>query len=113
MRTLNKALGYDKLIKAEDMLSEFLSEGKAAEMGVKFSDVDPEQLWMGTEIEMEHTLDKRIARKIALDHLAEFPNYYTALIEMEKRLKEGNSSGADAGSEDSGSDSDASDEAST
>jgi len=45
------------------------------------------QLRMGTKIEMEHTKSKRFAQKIAKDHLREFPNYYTHLIKMEKKLK--------------------------
>ena len=89
MKKLYEALGYGRVVKGGDTLLEFLQEGKAADMGVKYGDVDPEQLWMGTEIEMEHTKDKNIARKIALDHLSEFPKYYTALIAMEKRMKEG------------------------
>lgn len=46
---------------------------------LKASDVDPAQLRMGIEVEMEHTKDKRLAREIALDHLAEDPKYYTKL----------------------------------
>lgn len=38
------------------------------------------QLKMGTEVEMEHTDDPKEARKIALDHLAEVPDYYTKLL---------------------------------
>ena len=48
---------------------------------------DPEQLAMGIEVEMEHTGDKTLATKIAMDHLVEFPNYYTALAKMEKSLE--------------------------
>jgi hypothetical protein len=44
---------------------------------------DPEQLRMGTEIEMEHTDDTEEARKIAMDHLDEMPDYYTKLKKME------------------------------
>jgi hypothetical protein len=49
--------------------------------------IDPEQLAMGIKVEMEHTANKLIAEKIARDHLTEFPDYYTALDEMEKKLK--------------------------
>jgi len=43
---------------------------------------------LGTKIELEHTKRRFIARKIASDHLKEFPTYYTdGLIPMEKRLK--------------------------
>ncbi len=45
------------------------------------------QLNIGTKIEMEHTINKRIATKIAKQHLCEFPNYYTELVKMENRLK--------------------------
>ena len=38
------------------------------------------QLKIGTEVEMEHTDDPKVARKIALDHLAEVPDYYTKLL---------------------------------
>jgi hypothetical protein len=38
---------------------------------------------MGIEIELEHTDDREIAKKIALDHLAEIPDYYTRLKKME------------------------------
>ena len=45
------------------------------------------QIRMGTEHELEHTSSRRVARRIACDHLAEFPTYYTALNKMEKNLK--------------------------
>lgn len=38
-----------------------------------------EQLVIGTTHEMEHTSDPKAARKIAADHLAEDPKYYTKL----------------------------------
>ena len=43
------------------------------------SDIDPHELSMGIRVEMEHTKDKQIAEKIARDHLAENPKYYTIL----------------------------------
>lgn len=48
-----------------------------------------QQLKIGTKIEMEHTKKKKVARKIATDHLKEFPGkkYYTELQKMEKKLK--------------------------
>ena len=42
-----------------------------------------DQLEKGTEIEKEHTLDDALAREIALDHLAELPDYYDRLEKME------------------------------
>ena len=46
-----------------------------------------EQIEIGTEIELEHTKSRKEARKIALDHLKEFPDYYTRLVRMEKEAK--------------------------
>jgi hypothetical protein len=37
------------------------------------------QLEMGTEHELEHGPDRKLARKIAMDHLKEHPDYYTRL----------------------------------
>ncbi len=37
---------------------------------------------------MEHTKSKRVAQRIAMDYLKEFPTYYTdGLIPMERRLR--------------------------
>lgn len=49
----------------------------------------PEQLRIGTKVEMEHTDDPEEARRIARDHLREFPDYYTRLVRMEARAKAG------------------------
>lgn len=51
--------------------------------------VNRAQLRMGTKIEMEHTKSKKRARKIALDHLREFPNfkYYTELKKLEAKAR--------------------------
>jgi hypothetical protein len=35
------------------------------------------------EIEKEHTDRSEVAKQIALDHLAEIPDYYTRLVAME------------------------------
>lgn len=67
---------------------EFMHDGRAAQVGIKPEDVDQEQLEMGTKVEFEHTDDVEIARKIVLDHLAEFSTYYTSLKEMENKLRE-------------------------
>jgi hypothetical protein len=42
---------------------------------------------MGTKVEMEHTKSKKLARKIAMDHLREHPHYYSYLARMEKQMK--------------------------
>lgn len=41
------------------------------------------QLAMGIRVEMEHTGDREIAKRIAKDHLMEIPDYYTRLHKME------------------------------
>lgn len=43
------------------------------------SDVDADELAMGLTIEGEHTEDPEIAMEIALDHLAEDPQYYSKM----------------------------------
>jgi hypothetical protein len=60
-------------------------------MKVRFKPVcrrrlDPEQLRRGIEVELEHVYDRKVARIIASAHLCEFPTYYAALEQMEKRL---------------------------
>ena len=42
--------------------------------------VDPNQLSIGIQIEMEHTNDLDIAQEIAMDHLTEDPEYYDKLV---------------------------------
>ena len=56
--------------------------------------VDPDQLQMGIKVEYEHVPDRvdedlgnEMAKRIALDHLAECPNYYTRLAKMEKECE--------------------------
>ena len=45
------------------------------------------QLDMGQPIENEHTQNNNLAREIALQHLDEFPDYYTRLKKMEASAK--------------------------
>lgn len=47
--------------------------------GMRPGDFDPEQLALGTRVELEHTGDVRLAQAIAMDHLVERPDYYDAL----------------------------------
>lgn len=54
-----------------------LPGGLADEKSVK--DFDPKALKDGTQIELEHTTDKELAREIAMDHLTEDPDYYKKL----------------------------------
>jgi len=52
-------------------------------------DFSKKQLQMGKKVEMEHVNDPTKAEEISMDHLTEFPEYYTALDEMEKKLEKG------------------------
>ena len=60
--------------------------GRSTEEDIGPKDVSPEQLVKGTEVEFEHTEDESKSEDTGLDHLAEFPDYYTELVEMEKNL---------------------------
>lgn len=64
----------------------FMEAGLAWERGVTGKIVSRKELKAGIAVEMEHTDIPAVARKIALDHLAEFPRYYSALAAMEKGL---------------------------
>jgi hypothetical protein len=66
-----------------EILGSFLGAGRAKEKGVTEKDVDPKELKMGIKVEMEHTTDPVLAKRIALDHLAELDDYYTRLDKME------------------------------
>lgn len=59
---------------------EMLPGGRSS--GMRPGDFDPAQLAIGITVELEHTPDVRIAREIAMDHLAEDPNYYRMLAAL-------------------------------
>lgn len=61
-----------------------LRGGKYGETGLDVNSVDPSQLDKGIQVEYEHTPDMSVAKKIALDHLAEHPQYYDYLEQMEQ-----------------------------
>jgi len=69
----------------KDEVGDEIKGGKADKKKPK--DFDKEQLAMGLKVEMEHTDDPMIAIEIAMDHLTEFPDYYTRLDKMEKQAK--------------------------
>jgi hypothetical protein len=48
----------------------------AKKHGVKLKDIEKE-IEVGVKIEMEHTDSKEKAKEIAMDHIAEFPDFYT------------------------------------
>jgi hypothetical protein len=54
--------------------------------------MDKNEIKMGIAEEMEHTDDVNFARKITMDHLKEYPNYYTMLAKMKKEMDENESS---------------------
>jgi hypothetical protein len=70
------------------ILGGFLGNGRSKDFKGEY---DPEQLKMGIEVEKEHLVGcslpaeiiDKIAEKIAMDHLAEYKFYYTALKKME------------------------------
>ena len=50
---------------------------------MKMSDFNPVQLRIGTKHELEHTSDHCVAVRIAMDHLAEDPEYYQKLKKLD------------------------------
>ena len=46
---------------------------------------DREALRRGTRVELEHTHDRRLAERIAMDHLVEDPRYYEKLARIERK----------------------------
>jgi len=83
--------------KFNNMISNFLLEGDKVAGGLadrhtifslaKLHDVPVltirKQLIKGTKVEMEHTDDPVVAREIAMDHIAEFHDYYDRLDKIE------------------------------
>lgn len=45
------------------------------------------QIEMGIKVESEHTKNKTMQKKIAMDHLKENPFYYEYLLKMESKMK--------------------------
>lgn len=83
VHSLAKELGIDKHQFEEKIyaiLSSFFNAGR-----YKTNPVEPdaEELKKGMEVEKEHTTSDVFARRIALDHLSELPDYYTRLAKME------------------------------
>ena len=73
---------YGERATKSDVLDEPLeeiNEGKYKKPELHPNQIHPQELRMGIKVELEHTDDLDKAKKIALDHLAENPFYYTAL----------------------------------
>lgn len=74
---------------AYSAITDFWANGRWNEKGkdIKF---DEKEVAKGIKVEMEHTSNKEMARRIALDHLTEIPGtgkndgYYSLLLKMEK-----------------------------
>ena len=74
--------------KVFDKLADVLEGGEAEEEGLTQQDANAAELIKGIGIEKEHTDDLNAAKEIAMDHLAEIPDYYTRLIDMEEKAEE-------------------------
>lgn len=66
------------------LITAFWTQGRSKDFKGSY---DAEQIKLGIAVEMEHTNDKRMAERISKDHLAEIPDYYTRLAQMEKEGK--------------------------
>lgn len=65
------------------ILGSILGTGEAKKKKFTEKDADKKELEMGIKVEMEHTKNKAVAKRISLDHLAELPDYYSRLKKME------------------------------
>ena len=87
--TINSMLKYNSALKEDEVLK----GGKADKMSLGDNAVKhkvdietlTDQFLQGVMIEKEHTKDKKMAVEIAMDHLAEDPNYYKKLKKIESK----------------------------
>lgn len=80
--TVEPGNDIEQLAKEKESTGDVLRGGKADDKSAL--DYPQDQVKMGVDVEKEHTEDPLIAIEIALDHLEEFPDYYTRLDAMEK-----------------------------
>ena len=66
--------------------SKLMMGGRFSKSESELADFDMHQVKSGIGVELEHTSDTIVAKKIALDHLVEHDNYYIALKLMEQYL---------------------------
>lgn len=92
MRHANIRMHYRRTKKGKTIVKqhprkvkEYIKGGMAR--GQPNSKYNKTQLRMGRKVELEHTGNPKIANEIAKDHLEEFPNYYTGLAKLEKKLE--------------------------
>ena len=70
------------------LMVQFLSQGKLVESGMTYDQLDQQQLQAGEQVEAEHCSIPQLQRKIAGDHLAEHPEYYTYIEQAEQVMDE-------------------------
>jgi len=57
-------------------------------INIKDCKINKKELKLGIPIEMEHTKSRKVATRIASQHLCEFKNYYSkGVLPMEAKLK--------------------------
>jgi hypothetical protein len=79
-QTIQKEYGID-IKDFKDSMKGGRADGKA------ITKYDLNELLMGIKVEQEHTTSKMRALEIATDHLEEFGDYYTRLLEMEDKAE--------------------------
>jgi hypothetical protein len=81
MRNLRMTMPYlvTNVTSFNDSIKILKNKGILTEADMNMASVDPNELRMGIQVEMEHTDDRREAAKIAMDHLKENPKYYSDL----------------------------------
>jgi len=83
-----------------NLIQSFFSKGRYNEQG-QGKTFNESELKIGDKIELEHTDNPIIARRIAQDHLTEFPGtgnndgYYSRLLKMETEAKKDLEGGSD------------------
>ena len=94
-KTFKKAYTKNDLKVESDEIKGGVADGMtikdiAKKHNVPIGDIKKE-LKIGTKIELEHTDSRKKAKEIAMDHLAEFPDYYSneehGLVASEKKLE--------------------------
>lgn len=87
-------MNFDKIIKTlmtEDALKGGKADKHTPESIAKHHNIPVKdilyQIAKGIKVEYEHTNDKKLAKEISMDHLAEFPDYYDRLDKMENKAK--------------------------
>jgi len=73
---------YNSIHSLASKFVNFLRGGYMIDKGFDISTVNQNELNLGIKVEYEHAADEAIAKKIAMDHLADLPDYYTRLQKM-------------------------------